>query len=408
MGDFLMNKKEVDRAFFLKKHQNNEITLKQVAKNLNLSYSQSKRLWKAYKESGEKGLISKARGKPSNRKFKSEFEEKIARIIETHYYDFKPTFANEKLKKYHNIFISTETLRKVMIKNGLWVPKQQKKMNIHQRRERREQYGELIQMDGSDHKWFEDRAPRCTLLVAVDDATSKLVSLRFEPSESLIGYFRLVENYFLRKGIPLAFYTDKAGIFRVNQGENRNKPTQFKRAMDELGITLICAHSPQAKGRVERANETLQDRLVKELRLRGISTIDEANTFLPLFIQEYNEAFGIEAKNSSNAHRPLDQNINLKHILCKKSQRKLSKNLELSFENIIYQIQEESWKNRLIGSQVTILELLDGNLVIEHEGRMLSYKRLEASFEQVKIVDFKEINYFFDKKLNEGKKSIYY
>lgn len=403
MGDFLMSKKEVDRAFLLRKHQTGEITLKQVSEDLGLSYPQTKRIWKSFKVKGEKGLISKARGKVSNRKFSQEFESQIVEILRGKYPDFKPTFAKEKLKKNHSINISVESLRNIMIKNGLWQPKKRKNIPVHQRRARRERFGELIQMDGSDHKWFEERGSRCSLLVAVDDATSKLVALRFEKSESLNGYFKLVEDYFSQEGLPVAFYTDKAGVFRVNQGDNQHKPTQFKRAMNELNVTLICAHSPQAKGRVERANKTLQDRLVKELRLKGISTIEEANKYLPIFRKEYNKLFGKEAKNASNAHRPLDQKLDLKRILCRKFYRKLSKNLELSFKNSIFQIQDVKWKNRLMSSKVQILELLDGDIIIEKQGVELKYRIFNGPLKQCEILDFKEINNFLDSSLEKSK-----
>jgi len=207
----------------------------------------------------------------------------------------------------HELTLSVETVRKLMVEEGLWKPKAAKKPVIHQMRERRARYGELIQIDGSPHDWFEGRAAKCTLLVMIDDATSRLMQLRFAPAETTFSYFAAVRGYIGEHGKPLAFYSDKYSVFRVNakEAETGSGVTQFGRAMEELAVGLICAHSPQAKGRVERVNQTLQDRMVKEMRLQGVSGIEEGNLFVPKYIEEFNKRFGVEARSDENAHRPL-------------------------------------------------------------------------------------------------------
>src|SRR4030066_3584 len=207
-------------------------------------------------------------------------------------------------------------------------------------RERRACFGELVQIDGSDHAWFEQRGPEGTLLVSIDDATGKLLELWFVPDETFFAYCEASRQYFERYGKPVAFYSDKHGIFRVNQEQTvglGSGLTQFGRAMQELDIQIICANTPQAKGRVERANQTLQDRLVKELRLRGISDMDNANAFLPEFREDFNQRFAVQPRSTHDAHRPLSAHDNLAHILTWQETRKLTKNLTLQFQKVVYQ-----------------------------------------------------------------------
>jgi Integrase core domain/Helix-turn-helix domain len=372
MGDYLMSTKEVERYEVFQRCQRSEISLRQAARLLKLGYRQTKRLWKIYRHQGKEGLISKRRGKTSPRAFPVHVKREILGIIREDYPDFGPTLIAEKLEEREAKHISKETIRCWMMKAGIWTPKQKKKTRIYQRRERRAAEGELLQADGSDHKWFEDRAPRCTLLVAVDDATGK-VTARFEKEETTAGYFRLMKGYIAKHGVPEAMYTDRYSVFKVNQGDEESL-TQFGRAMKELNIELIYARTPQAKGRVERANGTLQDRLVKELRLQNISTIEEANAFLPEFLAKYNQKFGKQPRSSFNAHCPLKQKENLQHILCEKRTRKLSKNLEVNFEGQIYQIQAHNQCNRMRGKWITIMRTLDGELLMEYEGKNLEYK----------------------------------
>jgi len=314
-GLLTMSIKELDRLSVVHKIIDKRLTQALGAQQLGLTIRQVKRLVRKYKQYGAESLVSKQRGQVSNNKFSDKKIADIKELVSTHYYDFGPTFAAEKLIEKHGIRVSKETLRQWMVDWGLWKARRQKQAQIHPQRDRRECCGELIQIDGSPHPWFEDRGPKCCLLVAIDDATSRLCSLHFEPTETTAGYFKLMGKYINNYGIPLATYSDKHGIFRINlptAGEDTE--TQFGRAARQLGIEVICAHSPQAKGRVERANKTLQDRLVKEMRLLGISDIEAANTYLPTFMEDHNNRFAVDAQSSENAHRkmlPTDEEMNL-------------------------------------------------------------------------------------------------
>ena len=217
-------------------------------------------------------VVSRKRGRASNRRHGETFRRTVLALVREHYPDFGPTLAAEKLAERHGLRLGVETLRQWMMADGLWIDRRHRLPSPHQPRRRRECLGELVQIDGSEHAWFEDRGPMCTLLAFVDDATSRLMQLRFVASESAFDYFRATRDYLETHGKPVAFYSDKHSIFRVNNGEGGDRVTQFGRALAELNIDIICANSPQAKGRVERAFGTLQDRLVKELRLAGIAT----------------------------------------------------------------------------------------------------------------------------------------
>jgi hypothetical protein len=230
---------------------------------------------------------------PSGRRLLTTVRKLALGLIRERYADFGPTLAHEKLVESHGMKLSVETLRQWMIAEGIWPPRAQRASQPHPPRARRACLGHLVQIDGCDHEWFESRAPRCVALVYVDDATSRLMQLRFAESESTFDYFEATRGYLEQHGRPVAFYSDKAGIFRVNakQPKGGDRATQFSRAMGELNIDLLCANSPQAKGRVERTHKTLQDRLTKELRLRGIASIDAANVFAPWFVGDYNRRF---------------------------------------------------------------------------------------------------------------------
>lgn len=253
-----------------------------AARRLGLSDRQVRRLVDRYRYEGSNGLISRRRGKPGNRQLPEGLEEKVTKIIRDNYPDFGPTLASEKLAEYHQLFLSKETVRQIMIRSGIWIPRKMRPPKIHQPRYRRACLGELIQIDGSDHHWFEDRAPACTLLVYVDDATSRLMHLHFTRYKSTLSYFVATRQYIEKHGKPMAFYSDKASVFHVNKknATDGRGYTHFGRTLYEMNIEGFCAHTSQAKGRVERAHLTLQDRLVKELRLRKINSMDEANAFV--------------------------------------------------------------------------------------------------------------------------------
>lgn len=403
MEDIFMTTKEAERLRLLKNHAEGTVSLIEISNLLGISYRQTKRIWRNFKLHGEIALISKKRNN-HNRSLDLQLERAILSLIKEHYSDYGPTLATEKLEEIHSIKISKETVRKIMIKHGLRRSKSKKKIKAYQRRKRRSCFGELEQMDGSPHAWFEDRGPYCTLLLAVDDATGKITAARFEKGETTVGYFRLMESYFLKHGKPVCLYTDKYGVFLVNHGKNRSKPTQFARAMKELNIKTIVAHSPQAKGRIERANGVLQDRLVKELRRQGISTIEEANIFLPTYIEDYNKRFGKEPASSFNAHCALDHNQDLDQILCIKEMRKISKNLEVHYNNNIYQIQAPNRVNRLRGANVQVIEKKDGEILIDYNGELLDFILYEELEAQPKVIDHKELIAQWERSISESRK----
>ena len=390
MKEILMTTEEAKRLRLLENHADGMIPLTQVSNFLNISYRQTKRIWSNFKEKGSTALTSKKRGN-QNRTLDPHIENTILSIIKEYYHDYGPTLITEKLEEKHQIKVSKETIRKIMIKNGLRQVEQQKKIKIYQRRKRRSCFGELVQLDGSPHAWFEERGPYCTLLLAVDDATGRLAAARFELEETTEGYFRLLDNYLHLYGKPICLYTDKYSSFRVNNGEDRSKPTQFSRAMKELDIKMIAANSPQAKGRIEKANGTLQDRLVKELREEGISTMEEANLFLPNYFKKYNKRFGKTPASPFNAHRPLEHNQDLGQILCSKEARKISKNLEVRYRNKVYQIQAPNRINRLRGAGIQVIEKMDGKVLLEYKGELLDFILYEEFNQQPKIMDHKEL-----------------
>jgi len=310
-----MTMREADRLKTIQAVVDRMLRVGQAAQRLGMSRRQIERLVSRYLDDGPSGLVSRKRGRPSNNQLAPGVAERAVRLIRERYADFGPTLAAEKLKECHGVVLSKETVRALMVATGLWTPRKQRAPKIHQPRNRRSCLGELVQIDGSDHKWFEDREVRCTLLVFIDDATSRLMQLHFVPTESSFAYFEATRSYLERHGKPVAFYSDKASIFRTlrESTDFGRGATQYGRALFELNIDIMCANTSQAKGRVERANLTLQDRLVKELRLRGISTREAANAFAPHFIADFNARFAKPARRDFDAHRPIraDEDLEL-------------------------------------------------------------------------------------------------
>ena len=263
-----------------------------------------------------------------------------------------------------------------MMAEGLWLSRTQRR-TFHQPRLRRESYGELIQIDGSDHRWFEQRGEPCTLLVFIDDATSKLMQLRFVPSESTDSYFAALQGYLQMHGCPVAFYSDKHTVFRVNRPDAKGGSgmTQFGRALAELNIEILCANSSQAKGRVERANRTLQDRLVKELRMAGICDMDDGNLFLPQFMKQFNEKFSVPATKTENLHRRLNlQASRLADILCHRELRHVSQQLSLAYDRRQIILERSSVADKLAGQYVELYDFSDRPLEVRWKGHSLPYR----------------------------------
>jgi len=390
-----MSTKELSRLEVMQRLKEKRLIQKEAAQILGLSVRQIKRLWQKYQKQEAKGLISKRRGQASNNRLDAGVRQQALDLIKKKYSDFGPTLAHEKLVEVHQVKISRESLRKLMIEEGNWKPRRAKKATVHQMRERRACFGELVQIDGSDHAWFEERGERCTLLVYIDDATGKLLELLFVDDETFFAYCEASRHYFERYGKPVAFYSDKHGVFRINHPQPigaGSGMTQFGRAMQELGIQIICANSPQAKGRVERANQTLQDRLVKELRLRNISTIQDGNAFLSEFREDFNRRFAVPARSTHDAHRPLLKTKNLDLILTRQKTGLLSKNLTVQSNKVIYQIQSDRPDYALRNTQVTICENATGVVTILYKNKPLAYTTYKKQPHQAETVDPKNIN----------------
>ena len=380
-----MTEKEVDRVYIIKQVINRQITQAKAAELLNLKERQVRNLITAFIREGKRGLISKQRGKPSNRAYQQRFKSQIMALVGERYPDFGPTFAAEKLKEYHSIKISDETLRTWMIEEHLWIPRKRRSRS-HPSRPRREYFGELTQIDASIHPWFEDRGEKCALIVFIDDATSLVTALHFCPSESLSGYFKALEKHLVKYGRPRGLYSDRHSIF--GGGENMHH-AQFIRVLKELDIQSLLARSPQAKGRVERANRTLQDRLVKEMRLRNISNINDANEYLNEFLEKFNQKFSKEPRGQFDAHRPLDLGADLERILTRLEMRTVSKDLCISIHTKYYKILESPMSNKLRKQKVEIREKQDGSFKIFYKNQELKYVPI-GEYQDKNIMDAKD------------------
>lgn len=373
------------------------IRQKAAAASLGISVRQVKRLMKRYREEGTVGLVSKQRGQPGHHRLPEDTRQRIVDLLHSTYPDFGPTFAQEKLVERDGMKISVSSVRKIMIEEEIWKPKKARKLEVHQHRERRACFGEMVQIDGSPHDWFEGRSPKCTLLVFIDDATGALLQLRFVKSESFFSYAGAAEGYFRQYGKPIIFYSDKNGVFKVNNPSNskRDALTQFGRAMQELGIEIICAETPQAKGRVERVIKTLQGRLPKELRLAGINDPDAGNAYLPTFMQDFNNQFAVKPRSSFNAHRPLSASDDLSKTFTWQENRTLTKNLTLQYRYTIYQIKTDRPSYALCKAPVRVCENAYGTVSIYYKGETLDYTIYHRQAKQALVVPTKHLDQVF-------------
>ena len=370
-----MTMRALDRLKVIQQVVDGSLKPRHAAGRLELTVRQVRRLVRRYQAQGAAGLVSRRCNRPSNNHIDEELAQVALRIIRERYADFGPTLACEKLRELHGFDLSKETIRRLMSGIGLWVPRSQRPARIYQPRNRQNCLGELVQIDGSDHHWFEDRGPACTLLVYVDDATSQLLQLHFTPSESTFSYFEATRAYIEQHGKPQAFYSDKASVFRVNRqhATSGNGHTQFGRALYELNIEGICANTSQAKGRVERANLTLQDRLVKELRLQGISTMPAANAYVPAFMADYNRRFAKPARSGFDAHRPIRPDETLDLIFTIRQPRRVSHSLTAQYDKVLYLLADTPANRRLIGKYIDVYEYPDGRIEPRVEGAALPY-----------------------------------
>jgi len=382
--------KEVRRLEVLQALAAGTLRQAQAARILDLSVRQVKRLWRGYRTGGAAGCASARRGHRPNNAIIDDVKARTLQLYRAHYADFGPTFAAEKLRERNGITLSRETLRQWLIAENLWQA-QKRKRRARPPRARRKCFGELVQIDGSPHNWFEGRGPRCTLLVAIDDATGRIGAARFVKAETTNGYFLLFEDYFKTHGLPEAFYSDRHSIFRINTPLTEERQTQLARAVDQLDIELICANSPQAKGRVERVNRTFQDRLVKEMRLRAICDMDVGNAYLPEFLEEHNRKFVKAPALEFNAHRSA-AGFDLERILCQHAERTLTKNLTIQVGDCIYAIDEPYIRNTLrAGVRVQLHLQRDGQLIISNGGRDLTYRLAQRLERNAAIVSAKEL-----------------
>ena len=403
MAAVSMSKQEFSRLEVLLRVQSGGLRVTDACALIGLRRRQVYRLLRGLKQDGATSLLSRHRGKPSNHRLPAEVRSLALSLVRERYADFGPTLAAEKLAAQHGCTLSRETLRGWMIADGLWTDRRHRLPSPHQPRRRRECLGELVQIDGSEHAWFEDRSGMCTLLAFVDDATSRLMQLRFVASESAFDYFRATRAYLEQHGKPVAFYSDKHGIFRVNNKDavGGDGITQFGRALVALNIDIICANSPQANGRVERAFGTLQDRLVKELRLAGVSTIAAANAWLPGFITAHNTRFGRDPANAKDLHRPLTQTDDLDEILAWREERTVTQNLTLHYDRMMLLLEPTPLARGLVRKKVEVVNYPDGRFAVQFNGTGLGFrlfdkiqtvqpgdivdnKRLSAVLEQVK------------------------
>jgi len=393
MSEFLtMNPTELKRLEIVQRLKAGSIDQQSAAAALGRSERQIRRLLRRYERRGAKGLISARRGRPAPNRLPPALREEAVRLVAERYADFGATYANEKLRLHHGLHLSTESLRKLLIAAGLCKPKRRRRLELHAPRERRERFGELVQIDGSHHDWFEGRGPKCCLLVFIDDATSALVALRFEEAETTWGYLTLAREYLLEFGKPFAFYSDRHRIFRITgPTASPDMLSQFGRALSEVRIELICANSPQAKGRVERANGTLQNRLIKKMRLHNVCTIEAANAFVPIFLAYYNERYARAPRHLQDAHRPLTPEDDLDRIFALKAERRISKHLIVHYEGRLYQIESKT-PRRLQFASVDVREERDGTIRIEHVGRPLTFRKLPDAQPVAAIVDAKGLN----------------
>ena len=390
-----MSRTEIDRMSVLQDLAADRINVADAAALMGLGRRQVFRLAKAYGQRGPEALVSHQRGRPSNRSYPATLRTEAIGIVRECYSDFGPTLAAEKLAERHGIHLGRETLRQWMMAAGLWRDRRARLKPVHQPRYRRDHVGELIQIDGSEHWWFEGRGPQCTLLVYIDDATSRLMHLQFVESESTFDYFAATRAYLEHHGKPVAFYSDKHGVFRVNRKDavSGDGMTQFGRALHALNIDIICANSSQAKGRVERAHSTLQDRLVKEMRLRGIDTIGAGNTFLPVFMEAYNARFAKAPFDDRDIHRPLTDHDDLDDSFAWKEERSVSVNLTLQYDQVVFMLEPNAITRPLARKRVMVIDYPDGRLAIRHNGLDLPYRTFDKrpQVNQAAIVENKRL-----------------
>jgi transposase len=394
-----MTKAELERLRILQEVQRGFRRQQDAATELGVSERQLRRLLRGLEAEGAASVPSKKRGKPPNNRISESVRAQVLERCRGDYRGFGPTFLAETLSARDGIDVSAEWLRALLIANDLWTNKRRKR-NVHPLRERRPRFGELVQMDGSPHDWFEERGPRCTLLLAIDDATSRITSARFENAETTDGYLLLIRKHLETFGRFCAAYTDKHSIFRYSGQSTSNEiTTQLQRSLDELEIELICANTPQAKGRVERANRTFQDRLIKAMRLEQIGGQAGANAFLPRFLDDHNERFSVAPQSADDAHRDVGD-LDLNYILCRREERVVTKNLMFQVDDVAFALVDAYSKlNLCAGSRLQIHLNPDGPMTVYHEERLLETQRVATLVRSAPVVGAKDLNTHLDRRV---------
>ncbi|MBV9305380.1 MAG: ISNCY family transposase [Acidobacteriaceae bacterium] len=385
----MMTQKERDRLVALKKAKKKLITQREAAAEIGVSERQVRRMLRTLKQRGDRAVVHAGRGQPSNRKIAEEVQGKVIEILSQDVYQgFGPTLAAEYLAKYHDVQVSRETVRGWMRAAKLWRARAKRVEKVHTWRPRRSRLGELVQWDTSEHDWLEGRGPKLYLISMIDDATSRMLA-RFVERDSTEENMRLLASYLERNGRPLSFYTDKATLFtntpKTKRGDLAGKdgvplpPTQIGRALKELDIEWIAAHSPQAKGRVERGFGTAQDRLVKGLRVAHATTLEEANTYLDNeFLPWWNQTLTVRPSLADDAHRPLGKAHSLAATLSYVETRQVANDYTIRFENRLYQIARASVCAGLRGGTVRVEKRLDGTLAVRFRDRYLTVNECAA------------------------------
>ncbi|MGH7207972.1 MAG: ISNCY family transposase [Nitrospiraceae bacterium] len=367
----MMSVKELRRVHVIRQAMEKKITQVKAGALVGLTARHVRRLIQRVRREGDRGLVHRGRGQPSNRRIAEGVKAKVLKLYEKRYGDFGPTLAAEKLAERHGITISDETVRRWLQERGIDHFRRRKRPH-RAWRERKAHVGELIQMDGSHHDWFEGRGPWCVLMASIDDASSRVFA-RFYEYEGTIPAMDSFHRYVTRYGIPLAVYADKHTTYRSpveptmeEQLAGAEPTSQFGRALGELGVELIPVHSPQAKGRIERLFHTFQDRVIKEMRLARVATLDEANRFLEAYLPLYNRRFAVQPAQTTDLHRPRPAGCDLDRILCLKTTRCLRKDFTLAYQGRLYQIHDH-----LRATHVQVEERIDGTMRITHHGRAL-------------------------------------
>jgi len=372
MEELRMSAKERVRLDAMRRVERNEITVAAAAGLMELSVRQAKRIRKRYRSEQDAGLVHKLRGRSGNRRISEALREQIVKRHQERYDDFGPTLACEKLAE-DGLVVSPDTLVAILKERHLW-QRRRRRGKHRSRRERRSSFGSMVQMDGSHHDWFEGRASRCVLMVLIDDASNSTYA-RLYPAETTHGAFDALGRWVKLYGLPRSVYVDRHSIYRDE--DHPEKPTQFGRAMKELEVELICARSPQAKGRVERRNQVFQDRLVKELRLRNISDMDQANALLEqYFLADLNRRYAVEPKCQTDLHRVLPPDLALEEVLCVQESRVVGRDWCLRWRNKYLQVPAKHASLALAGKKVVVKELADGKLVVSYRGQKLSFNVL--------------------------------